>query len=96
MMAHSVNDRWLMRRLPALVRECGFEIESFRSHGYSETAGGGYMLSIIDRGADILQSSGMIGEQSASRLKSEARSRVESGTFFGHIAYASLIARRSG
>lgn len=93
MMANSVNDPWLMRRLSALVRECGFEFGAFRSHGYSETSGGGYMLSIIDRGADILQASGMIGVEIAAALKSEARRRVASGTFFGHIAYASLTAR---
>jgi hypothetical protein len=27
-------------------------------------------------------------------LKAEARRRVEAGTFFGHIAYASLTARK--
>lgn len=50
MMANSVHDRWLGRRLPALARGCGFEVE--------------------------------------------ARRRVEAGTFFGHIAYVSLVARK--
>lgn len=95
MMATSVNDRWLMRRLPTLVRECGFDLKTFRSQGYLETAGGGYMLSIIDRGADILQNSGMIGEEAATTLKLEARRRVEAGKFFGHIAYASLSAQKA-
>jgi len=94
MMANSVNDRWLMRRLPALVRECGFDLNGFRSHGYSETTGGGYMLSVIDRGADLLHASGMIGGETRASLKAEARRRAESGAFFGHIAYASLTARK--
>jgi hypothetical protein len=46
------------------------------------------------RGADILHSSGTIGEATAAALKSEARRRVEAGTFFSRIAYASLTTRK--
>lgn len=94
MMASSVNDSLLMRRLRALVRQSGFDLVDFRSHGFSETAGGTYMLSVIDRGADILHAAGTIGAETAMALKAEARRRVEAGTFFGHIAYTSLIARK--
>jgi len=94
MMASSVNDRWLMRRLCALVREVGFDLVNFQSHGFSETTGSAYMLSVIDRGADILCASGAIGEEAAAALKLEARRRVSAGQFFGHIAYTSLIARK--
>lgn len=94
MMSSSVNDRWLMRRLCVLVRQSGFDLASFHSHGFSETTGGAYMLSVVDRGADILRASGAIGDETAAALKSEARRRVNAGTFFGHIAYASLIARK--
>jgi hypothetical protein len=31
----------------------------------------------------------------AAALKAEARRRVDEGTFFGHIAYTSLTARKS-
>ena len=92
MMDISVHDRWLVRRLPALVGDCGFEVVRFRSHGFVETTGGAYMLTIVERGADILASSGRIDEDTAAALKAEAHRRVEEGTFFGHIAYASLIA----
>lgn len=94
MMANSVNDRRVMRRLPALVRACGFEIRKSRSYGYVETTEAGYMLTVVDRGADILCDSGQIGVELADGLKAEARRRVAAGTFFGHIAYSSLIARR--
>jgi len=93
-MANSVNDRWLVRRLTALVRAQGFAIDRGRSHGFVETSGGAYMLSIVDRGADILRAAGQIGDETASALKAEARRRVAAGTFFGHIAYGSLIARK--
>jgi ubiquinone/menaquinone biosynthesis C-methylase UbiE len=94
-MANSVHDRWLMRRLASLVRACGFQVMDFRSHGFVETHGG-YMMTVIDRGADMLCASGRIGAETAAGLKAEARRRAETGTFFGHIAYVSLIARRPG
>ena len=92
-MANSVHDRWLMRRLASLVRDCGFQVMDFRSHGFVETQGG-YMLTVIDRGADMLCSSGRVSAAIAAALKAEARRRAETGAFFGHIAYVSLTARR--
>jgi SAM-dependent methyltransferase len=93
-MASSVYDRWLVRRLPALVRGQGFEIERFRSHGFVETTERGYMLTVVDRGADILHALGRIGAETAAALRAEARRRVEAGEFFGHVAYGSVIARK--
>jgi ubiquinone/menaquinone biosynthesis C-methylase UbiE len=92
MLAHSVTDRWLARRLPALVRACGFEVASFRSHGFAEATDANYMLTIVDRGIEILRTSGQLGDEAAVALKDESRRRVEQGCFFGHIAYLSLIA----
>lgn len=94
MMANSVHDRWVVRRFSALVRQHGFEVAQTRSHGFAET-GGGYMLTVVERGADILSGCGLIGEQAATVLKAEARRRIDSGAFFGHIAYASLVARKA-
>lgn len=91
-MAALVHDRRLVRRLPAMVREADYEVIRLRSHGYSETTQPSYMLTIIDRGADALVASGQLGTDTADALKAEARRRAEAGTFFGHIAYASLIA----
>jgi SAM-dependent methyltransferase len=93
-MANSVNDRWLVRRLPALVRACGLEITSFRSHGYVNTTEDGYMLTVVERGVDFLHADGRIGDDTATALKAEARRRVATGTFFGHIAYGSLVAQK--
>ncbi len=94
MMAKSVNDRWIVRRLPALVRRLGFEIASFRSHGFVENREASYMVTVIDRGVDILRDDGRIADATAAALKAEARRRVDDGMFFGHIAYASLTARK--
>jgi ubiquinone/menaquinone biosynthesis C-methylase UbiE len=94
MMANSVHDRWLVRRVPALVRGCGFEIARFRSHGFVETTEGQYMLTVVDRGAEILRALGRIGDEVAAAANAEARRRVSAGAFFGHIAYGSVAARK--
>jgi ubiquinone/menaquinone biosynthesis C-methylase UbiE len=89
-----VHDRYLVRRLGTLVRAAGWEVVRLRSHGYIESEDPGYMLTIVDRGADTLVAAGRFGEDTADALKAEARRRVAAGEFFGHIAYASLIGRR--
>ena len=91
-----VHDRWLIRQLPKLVRAAGFELGRFRSHSYMEApSSDGYMFALLDRGADALLASGRITLEVSNALKAEARRRSEAGEFFGHIAYASLIAQKS-
>lgn len=93
-MAALVHDRWLIQRLPALVRGAGFAIVRQRSLGIVETAEPEYMFTIADRGADVLAASGRIGSELALALKNEARRRVDCGCFFGSIAYGSLVAHK--
>jgi ubiquinone/menaquinone biosynthesis C-methylase UbiE len=90
-----VHDRYLVRRLGTLVRAAGWEVVRLRSHGYVESEDPGYMLTLIDRGADTLVAAGRLGADAAEALQREARRRVAAGEFFGHIAYASLIGRRA-
>ena len=94
MMAESLQDRWLVRRLPALVRGPGYEVTNFQSHGFVDVFDGAYMLTIVDRGADMLAADGRIDRALAAGMKAEARRRVAEHSFFGHIAYASLTARK--
>jgi ubiquinone/menaquinone biosynthesis C-methylase UbiE len=91
MLSGSVHDRWIVRRLPRLVRACGFDVSRLRSFGYVDLDGS-YMPTIVDRGVDVLHAAGQIADDAASALKAEARRRVETGTWFGHIAYASIVA----
>lgn len=81
-MRASVTERRVMRRLPSLAREAGFEQVRTRSHGYLDTDGGAYMLSVIDRGVDVLFASGELSTESADELKAEARRRARTGSFF--------------
>ena len=91
MVAHSVTDRWLARRLPALVRACTTSTcRAFAATGSWRRTD----ATIVDRGVDVLRSSGRIGDDAAAALRHEARRRVERGRFFGHIAYVSLVASR--
>ena len=80
--ANAGHDRWLVRRLPALVRGSGFAIDGFRGRGF------------VGRGVDLLRAAGQIGDDTTAALKAEARRRVEAGAFFGHIADASLTAHK--
>ena len=89
-----INDVWLVRRLPALLRARGFEILGSRSHGYLQTSDPEYMLTLVDRGADALASSGSIGPDLSASLKAEARRRAEAEEFFGFIGFASFVARK--
>jgi ubiquinone/menaquinone biosynthesis C-methylase UbiE len=93
MMAGSVTDAWFMRRLPAMARACGLTVTRFANHGYVETNEPEYLLTVIDRGADMLLGAGQIGGQLAGALKEEARKRAKTGAFFGQIVYASLFAQ---
>ena len=43
-----------------------------------------------------LVTSGRIGEELPTHSKEEAKRRAAAGTFFGHIAYASLSTKKSG
>ena len=94
MVANFLHDPWLVRRLRPIVRSMGFAVTSVRSHGYTQTTDPQYMLTIIDRGADVLAGAGSIGADEAEALKGEARRRAKAGTFFGHISYIGLIARK--
>jgi SAM-dependent methyltransferase len=94
MVSAFVNDPYVVRRLPTMIGAAGFTQVQTRSYGFVQTHDADYMVSIADRGADALAARGRIGSDLAEALKAEARRRVETGSFFGHIAYASVIGRK--
>jgi len=89
-----VNDRWLVRKLPKLLADSGWAVKTSRSLGYTETSAPGYTLTLVDRGAQLLAAAGTISDELAKALQAEARRRVDAGTFYGHITYASFAASR--
>ena len=94
MVANFVHNPWLPRRLGAIMESMGLAVANVRSHGYPQTRDADYMLTIVDRGADLLAGAGTIGVDVAQALKSEARRRVTAGAFFGDISYISVLARK--
>lgn len=89
-----VHDKWLVRRLPALTQAAGLRLGTLRSYGYVDTSATGLLYAWVRRGADVLHTTGRIGSDLAEALKAEARHRADAGTFFGHVVYASLTARK--
>ncbi len=89
-----VHDRWLVRRTPALLARSGFEILHRDGHLYLPAVDSPYFLTIIDRGADTLVDEGVIGASLAAGIRDEARRRVEARSFFGSIAFVSIVARK--
>lgn len=81
-MTGSVTDGWVMRRLPAVVRACGLDVQRCVTHGYVGTDAAEYLLTIVDRGADMQEATGRIGRDLSAALRDEARRRVAAGTFF--------------
>ena len=69
------------------------DIESYQSYGYMKTSYADYMLTLIDRGAQLLVDAATIDAGLVEELKREARRRIEDYRFFGFIAFAGLIAR---
>ena len=52
------------------------------------------MLSLIDRGADLLAEAGSLTAETADAMRKEARRRAQNREFFGHISFVSVIARK--
>lgn len=92
MVISSVTDRFVVRRLPTIVRASGFAVRSYAEHSYVGAGSAEYLLTLVDRGADMLMAEGRISADLAAALQAEARDRVAAGTFFGRISYASLVA----
>jgi ubiquinone/menaquinone biosynthesis C-methylase UbiE len=90
-----VNDRWMVRRMRRLALTAGFEVSPLRSYGLVETSKPGLTITWVDRGADLLATQGRISQELAAALKAEAKRRVEANTFFGYMAYASMVGRKS-
>jgi SAM-dependent methyltransferase len=89
-----VHDPWLVRRLPTLIEQSGFKVLPATSHGYIEAPTAGYLLSWVDRGAEVLVQNGRIAPAMAEALKTEARRRDEEKEWFGFIGFTSVLARK--
>lgn len=94
MTAENVRNLWLPRRLPGILAERGYVIQSSEVFGYSAATDPTYMLTVLDRGADTLLADGVIGPDLAEAIRAESRRRVDQGSFFGSMNYICLIAAK--
>ncbi len=89
-----VHDPWLIRRLPELLTNSGFEICTTKNFGYAESQEAGYMLSWIERGGEVLMSAGSIGKQLLQGLIDEAKRRSTEKQWYAYIAFGCIIGRK--
>jgi ubiquinone/menaquinone biosynthesis C-methylase UbiE len=94
MVDNFVENIWLTRQLPKILTNLGLTLKVLRSHGYTAVSDPSYMLTLIDRGIEVMVASGILGQNQGDALQSEARRRVDSGEFFGQINYVSTIAQK--
>ena len=93
---HMMQAPYVMRRLPALVTEGGFSVQSVEPHGYVQTTSPDFLLTLLSRGTNAAAQAGEIGPELVDGFDREARRRVADGTFYGAILFLSLTARRNG
>jgi ubiquinone/menaquinone biosynthesis C-methylase UbiE len=89
-----INDLWVTRRMPALLRAAGFHLMKTRSHGYLQVSHPDYILSLIDRGAEALAAANRIGSELCHSLKAEARRRADADEFYGFIGFVTFHASK--
>lgn len=90
----NVHDKWLVRRLPAVLVAAGFAPEGARSHGHLETASPALTRGWTERGALYLTQWGRIDQAMADALVAECRRRAETDTFYGFMNYVSILATK--
>ncbi len=90
---HQVTDAYLVARLPALVRNAGFDQTRFDIANRIVRDGDGMSVYIaINRARMVAE--GLIGQPLADALLDEYARRRDTGTLYGFIPFATLIARR--
>jgi hypothetical protein len=89
-----VQNLGLVRRLPSMLEDSGFNALPMHCHGYVEAPEGGLMLAWVDRGADALVKLGRIGNDLSEALRVEAKRRSASKSWFGHVSFFSALGRK--
>lgn len=95
MIQENVHDRWLPRRVAAMMKAAGLEPRRTEVFGYSAASDPAYFLTVIDRGADTLAADGVVSPEMAGAIKGEARRRVEADLFFASMNYVCVIAEKA-
>ncbi|WP_417207216.1 methyltransferase domain-containing protein [Antarctobacter sp.] len=89
-----IHDCYIMRRLPALMKDAGFDPPRCTAHGFVQTQQADYLQSLMSRGVTAAAKAAEIGEALSEAFQAEAARRVTNGTFFGAILFISAIATK--
>ncbi|MBY6122508.1 methyltransferase domain-containing protein [Mameliella alba] len=89
-----IHDPYIMRHLPRMMREAGFEAPESRAYGFVQTERPAYIQSLMARGVTAAAAAGDCSEALAQGFRDETDARVEAGRFYGAILFACHAARK--
>lgn len=89
-----VHDPYVMRHLPRMMREAGFEAPESRAYGFVQTKRPAYIQSLMARGVTAASLAGDCSEALAQGFRDETAARVATGSFYGAILFACHAARK--
>ncbi|MBV7396947.1 methyltransferase domain-containing protein [Mameliella sediminis] len=87
-----IHDPYIMRKLPRMMVEAGFDAPRTAAHGFVQTQQPDYILSLMARGVTAATKAGECGVELSTAFEAEAARRVADGSFYGAILFASAIA----
>ena len=87
----NVHDSWFMRTCHHHLQQAGLRIVSSQLHGFTDP---NYFRPIAERAIDLAVKSGNIDDADAQELGDHVRRRCDSGEFYGHALYASIVAEK--
>ncbi|WP_420326063.1 methyltransferase domain-containing protein [Mameliella sp.] len=91
-----IHAPYIMRHLPRMMREAGFEAPASRAYGFVQTERPAYIQSLLARGVMAATAAGDCTEALAQGFRDEVAARVASGSFYGAILFACHMARKPG
>lgn len=90
-----VTNPRIMRHMPRLLRQAGFELVASFSHVLSEAGRADFWRSAIEVYRRLLAKAGVMSETEANDWSVALAEASEQGVFFGSCNYYSYVARRS-
>lgn len=90
---HFVTDAHLVGKLRSLTRRAGFEIADFNITSRAVTDSDGMLVWVRLCGATMVER-GEMGQPLADALINEYERRKTAGTLYGHLPFATLVAKR--
>lgn len=91
-----IHDGYIMRRLPRMMEDAGFERSRTEAHAFVQTQNPAYMKSLMARGVAAAAKAGDCGLDLSEAFITEAARRAENGSFYGAILFISATTQKPG